>query len=327
MRRTAHWLCTGAVADSSIVKSLRLLADATRLRLLLLLERAELTVAEVQEILGMGQSRISAHLAQLKAAGLVRDRRAGKNIYYGSAPRDASDPVRSRLRELVQASASEITEAAGDGEALTLVLRKREDRARDYFNRIAGKYGRNQCPGRSWRALAHLLLPLVPPLVIADLGAGEGELAQMLARTARKVIAVDSSEKMVEFGAQSARGHGFTNLEYRHGDIQNPPIEAESIDVAIFSQALHHAANPGGALAAAHRIVRPGGRVLVLDLLSHTFEQARELYADLWLGFSEVELHQMLGAAGFTDLHVAVVAREDEPHPFQTVLATGVRAG
>lgn len=309
--------------EASLVKSLRLLADATRLRLLLLLERAELTVAEVQEILGMGQSRISTHLAQLKSAGLVRDRRAGKNIYYGAPQRPAGSGALARLRDLVEASASEIPEAAADSAALTLVLRKREDRAREYFNRIAGRYGKSHCPGRSWRALSHLLLALVPPLDVADLGAGEGELAQLLSRHARRVIAVDSSEKMVEFGAQSARAHGCANLEYRLGDIQNPPIDAESVDLAIFSQALHHAANPGGALVAAHRILRPGGRVLVLDLLAHHFEQARELYADLWLGFSEVELIQMLEAAGFRSTHVAVVAKEEEPYPFQTVLAGG----
>jgi len=310
---------------ASIVKSLRLLADATRLRLLLLLERAELTVAEIQEILGMGQSRISTHLAQLKAAGLVRDRRAGKNIYYGPVAPEAADRSRLRLREIVLASAEEIAESAKDRAALDHVLRKREDRARDYFNRIAGKFGRTSCPGRSWRALSHLLLPLIPPLVIADLGAGEGELAQLLAAHARKVIAVDSSEKMVDFGRKSAKEHGCKNLEFRLGDIQNPPIDAESVDVAMFSQALHHAANPGGALVAAHRILRPGGRVLVLDLLAHNFEQARELYADLWLGFSEVELHQMLAAAGFEQIRVAVVARATEGPPFQTVLAEGVR--
>ena len=208
------------------------------------------------------------------------------------------------------------------GCAFRLGLGKREDRAREYFNRIAGRFGRSHCPGRSWRGLSHLLLPLLPPLIIADLGAGEGELAQLLSQTAKQVIAVDSSEKMVEFGAQSAKAHGRTNLEYRLGDIQNPPLDAESVDVAIFSQALHHAANPGGALVAAHRILKPGGRILVLDLLAHQFEQARELYADLWLGFSEVELHQLLGAAGFTAVTVAVVAREEKPYPFQTVLAT-----
>ena len=303
----------------SIIKSLRLLADATRLRLLLLLEQAELTVAEIQEVLNMGQSRISTHLAQLKRAGLVLDRRAGKNIYYGLAPADDST---AQLREIVAASAKEIAESATDRVALGLVLKKREDRAREYFNRLAGKFDRSYCPGRSWQGLAHLLLGLLPPMVIADLGAGEGTLSQLLARTARHVIAVDNSEKMVEFGADLAREHGFTNLEYRLGDMQSPPIAAGSVDLAIFSQALHHAAQPAKAIAAAHALLRPGGRLIVLDLLAHGFEQARELYADLWLGFSELELHQLLEGAGFEGTEISVVSREEQSPHLQTVLAT-----
>lgn len=307
----------------SIIKSLRLLADATRLRLLLLLEQAELTVAEIQEILSMGQSRISTHLAQLKRAGLVIDRRAGKHIYYGLAPSDdPGEPSRARLREIVAASAKEIPESVTDRVALGLVLRKREDRAREYFNRLAGKFGRSYCPGRSWQGMSHMLLGLLPPMVIADLGAGEGTLSQLLARTARQVIAVDNSEKMVEFGAALAREHGFANLEYRLGDIQSPPIEPDSVDLAIFSQALHHAAQPARAVAAAHSIVRPGGRVVILDLLAHNFEQARELYADLWLGFSELELHQLLENGGFADIEVSVVSREEQSPHLQTLLAT-----
>ena len=312
---------------ASIIKSFRLLADGTRLRLLLLLEQAELTVAEIQEILSMGQSRISTHLAQLKGAGLVRARRAGKHIYYGAAPADgAAEMSRVRLREVVAASADEIPESATDRVALGLVLRKREDRAREYFNRLAGKFGRSYCPGRSWQGLAHMLLGLLPPMVIADLGAGEGTLSQLLARTAERVIAVDNSEKMVEFGASLAREHGFMNLEYRLGDIQSPPIAAGSVDLAIFSQALHHASQPGRAIAAAHVILKPGGRIVILDLLSHGFEQARELYADLWLGFSELELHQLLEHNGFTVGDVSVVSREEEAPHLQTILATATRA-
>ena len=310
----------------SIIKSLRLLADATRLRLLLLLEQAELTVAEIQEILNMGQSRISTHLAQLKRAGLVQDRRAGKNIYYGLAQADdTADAAQARLREIVAASAKEIAESATDRTALGLVLRKREDKAREYFNRLAGKFGRSYCPGRSWQSTAHMLFGLLPPMVIADLGAGEGTLSQLLARTAKQVIAVDNSEKMVEFGSALAREHGFTNLEYRLGDIQSPPIRQGSVELAVFSQALHHASQPIKAIAAAHAILQPGGRIVVLDLLSHNFEQARELYADLWLGFSELELHQMLEANGFANIEVSIVSREEQSPHLQTVLATASR--
>jgi len=307
---------------ASIVKSLRLIADPTRLRLLLLLQEEELSVAEIQEILGMGQSRISAHLGQLKQAGLVRDRRAGKNIYYGAA---AANPLHAQLIGIVEASAQELPETARDKTALKLVMHKREDKARDYFNRLAGKFGRNYCPGRTWKGVSHLLLALVGPITVADLGAGEGTLAQLLARHAKKVIAVDNSEKMVEFGSELAREHGFKNLEYRFGDIQDPPVTAASIDLALFSQALHHAGNPARAVAAAFRILKKGGRVAILDLLAHNFEQARELYADLWLGFSEVEMHQMLKDAGFGKIEVAVVSRDEENPHLQTIFATAVK--
>ena len=162
-------------------------------------------------------------------------------------------------------------------------------------------------------------------MVIADLGAGEGTLSQLLAGSAQKVIAVDSSEKMVEFGTNLAREHGFKNLEYRLGDIETPPIEDASVDLALFSQALHHAASPPTAVESAHRILRPGGKIVILDLVSHSYEQARELYAHVWLGFSEVELHEMLRQAGFRQIDVRVVAREKQAPNFQTVLATAVK--
>jgi ArsR family transcriptional regulator len=307
---------------ASIVKSLRLLADPTRLRLLLLLQQEELSVAEIQEIMGMGQSRISAHLGQLKQAQLVRDRRAGKNIYYGGA---GESPLQAQLSGIVEASGREIPETARDRTALRLVLRKREDRAREYFNKLAGKFGRSHCPGRTWKGVAHLLLSLIGPITVADLGAGEGTLAQLIAKHAKKVIAVDNSEKMVEFGSELAKEHGFKNLEYRLGDIQDPPITAASVDLALFSQALHHASNPGRAIAAAFRILKKGGRLAILDLLAHNFEQARELYADLWLGFSEVEIHQMLKDAGFVKIEASVVSRDEESPHLQTIFATAVR--
>lgn len=309
----------------STINLLRLLADPTRLRLLLLLEQEELSVAELQEICGMGQSRISSHLAQLKRAGVVEDRRAGKNVYYGLTNKGEQNPARNLVHEMIRTLAHEIPETPRDRTALKLTLRKRQDKAREYFDQLAGKFGRNHCPGRSWQALAHTLITLLPPLTVADLGAGEGTLSQLLARNARKVIAIDNAAKMVEFGSQLAKKHGFKNLEYRLGDIEDPPIKANSVDLAVFSQALHHAINPKKAIAAAHRILKRGGRVIVLDLLSHQFERARELYADHWLGFSEVQLHQFLEQGEFNNVEVTVVSREKENPHFQTVLATGVK--
>jgi ArsR family transcriptional regulator len=300
------------------LKILKLLSDATRLRILRLLGQEELTVAELQLILGMGQSRTSAHLAQLKGAGLVSDRRAGRNIYYARAAK-----VPAALAELIESGGEELSEAAEDDAALKLALGKRQDKAGEYFNQLAGKFGRTYVPGRSWRALSHGLLRLLPPMVIADLGAGEGTLSQLLARTARKVIAVDNSPAMVEFGSKLAEEHGLKNLEYRLGEIDAPPIKPGTVDLTLFSQALHHAASPGKALSAAHKILKPGGRLMVLDLLSHSFEQARTLYAHVWLGFSEVELIRLMEKAGFKDAEVSVVSREVKAPHFQTVLATG----
>ena len=309
---------------SSTINFLRLLADPTRLRLLLLLEQEELSVAELQQILGMGQSRISSHLAQLKRAGVVEDRRAGKNVYYG-ASENGQGSRRARVAELSRTLARELPETSRDRTSLKLVLRKRQDKAREYFDELAGKFGRRYCPGRSWQALAHALITLLPPLAVADLGAGEGTLSQLLAKNARKVIAIDNSPKMVEFGSKLAKKHGFKNLEYRLGDIEDPPIAKNSVDLAILSQALHHAIHPQRAIAAAHQILKRGGRLAILDLLSHRFERARELYADHWLGFSEVQLHLFLEKSGFRGIEVSVVAREKQSPHFQTVFGTGVK--
>ena len=306
---------------ASTINLLRLLADPTRVRLLLLLEHEELSVAELQQILVMGQSRISSHLAQLKRVGAVTDRRVGKNIYYGANHRRNSQ----RVAEITRLLAHDVPETSRDRTSLKLVLHKRQDKARKYFDELAGKFGRSYVPGRSWRALTHTLITLLPPLTVADLGAGEGTLSQLLAKKARKVIAIDNSPKMVEFGAQLAKKHGFKNLEYRLGDIQDPPIAKNSVDLAILSQALHHAIHPEQAIAAAHRILKRGGRLVILDLLSHRFERARELYADHWLGFSEVQLHQFLEKGGFREIEVSVVSREKQNPHFQTVFATGVR--
>jgi ArsR family transcriptional regulator len=306
---------------ASTIKSLKALSDPTRVRLLNLLDAAELTVAELQEILAMGQSRISTHLALLKSAGLVRDRRSGKNIYYGAADGAGVD---EGLRDFAKAASRELEESDEDRIALKLLLEKRSDTAREYFDKLAGKFGKSYCPGRSWESLAQMFLDLLPKLTIADLGAGEGTLSIFLARRAKKVIAIDSSEKMVEFGTQLAKTHGYANVEYRQGDMEDPPIRKGSVDLVIFSQALHHARRPEKAVAAAAELLKPSGRLVVLDLLAHTFEPARELYADVWLGFKEVDLYRMLEQAGLKDISVRVVARETDAPRLETILASGV---
>jgi ubiquinone/menaquinone biosynthesis C-methylase UbiE/DNA-binding MarR family transcriptional regulator len=307
---------------ASILKNLRLLADPSRLRILLLVEREELSVAELQEILGMGQSRISTYLAQLKNAGLVEDRRNGKSILY-RLKRSAQSNGFAQMLGVLRQAAAEIPEAGEDSEALRLALRRRQDKMRAYFDELAGKFGRNYVPGRSWQGLAETLLTLMPPMVIADLGAGEGTFSQLLARRSKKVIAIDNSEKMVEYGRELALKHGVKNLEYRKGDLEAVPIKDATVDLAFFSQALHHAQHPEQAVAEASRILKPGGRIVVLDLLRHNYEEARELYADLWLGFTEVEVTRFLRQAGFKNIETSVVHSEENAPHFETLLAVG----
>src|SRR5271154_2614159 len=213
---------------------------------------------------------------------------------------------------VLRQAAAEIPEAEQDSDALRLALRRRQDKMRAYFDELAGKFGRHYVPGRSWKGLAETLLALMPPMVIADLGAGEGTFSQLLARRAKKVIAIDNSEKMVEYGAELARKHGVDNLEYRKGDIEEVPIRSGAVDLAFFSQALHHAQHPQQAVAEAHRILKPGGRIVVLDLLRHNYQEARDMYADVWFGFTEAEVGRFLRDAGFKDVEISIVHREEE---------------
>lgn len=305
---------------ASLIKVLRLLADEGRLRILRLLRAEELSVAELQDILGMGQSRISMQLAQLKQAGLVELRRAGQKSLYRLT---LSPEHAGVITQLLADGASELREAAQDDRALDLVLRRRRDHLRSYFDELAGRFGRNYVPGRSWKGLAEMLLKLLPPLVIADLGAGEGTLSLLLAQRAERVIAVDNSEKMIEYGREVASRNGVANLEYRMGDLEELPIADAEVDIALLHQSLHHALHPARAVEEAARILKPGGRVVVMDLLKHRFEQAREMYADVWLGFAEVELVDLLQSAGFESIEASIVHREEEAPHFETLLAIG----
>ena len=350
----------------SIVKTLRVVADPNRLRILLLLRGEELSVAELQEILTMGQSTISTHLAQLKQAGLVEDRRTGKSSLYrlaawtveetgalkehqsptgsdalkghdfsransglneaGPLGPEGSSPDRDGfLNHLLVQAKAEIPEARADQTAMRRVLRKRQERSRAFFDSIAGRQGKDYVPGKSWKSVAEALLRLMPPMIIADLGAGEGAFALLLAQRAKKVIAVDTSAKMIEVARDQARRLGIDNLEYRLGDMEELPIDSAAVDLVFFSQSLHHALHPERAISEAARILVPGGRIVILDLVRHRFEEARELYADEWLGFTETDLEVMLEKSAFIEIQTSVVHKDPEPPNFQTLLAVATR--
>ena len=302
---------------------LKTLADSTRLRIIHLLDRDEFSVAEMQEILGMGQSRISTHLATLRKGNLVQDRKEGKKTYYR---RKLGYEDEERLVQAALASLVGRPETRRDLVSLKRTLDKRKRATERYFNTVAGRLGKNYCPGRSWEAIGHLMLRLTPPIVIADLGAGEGMVAQLLAPRAKKVHCIDNSKRMVEIGTKLAKKNGLANLTYKHGDIEKVPLRDTSVDLALMCQSLHHAQRPEIALKEASRILKSGGSLLVLDLKEHGFEKARELYADHWLGFAENDLYRMIRKAGFSAISVNVVAREEQEPFFETLLASAEKA-
>ena len=305
--------------------TLKILSDSTRLRLLSLLSREELSVAELQEILGMGQSRISSQLAQLRQSGYVSDRRDGKKAFY--SVRGGLRPRQLALLKAACDSVADFAESVEDRANLDRTLQKRRRLSEQYFNLIAGKLGKKHCPGRSWEALGHLALRLVPAITVADLGAGEGLVSQLIAHRAERVWCIDSSPRMVEVGTELAKKNGLANLTYKLGDIERVPLPDESVGLAILSQALHHANHPQTAVNEAYRILKPGGQLLVLDLKEHGFEKAHDLYGDIWLGFTETALHGFLKKAGFQKVEVTVVSREEHEPQFETLLASGVKSG
>lgn len=305
----------------SLRKAWQALTDPTRLRIMALLQREELTVAELQEILNIGQSGISMHLGILRTSGLAEARKEGKFSYY-KIP-EILITKEQKLIDAAMESVSELPEAETDRASLKLITQKRRETAQNYFNQVAGRLSKAACPGRGWSAVGPLLAHLIPRCVIADLGAGEGWLSQLMAQHAEKVIAVDNSPKMVEFGRREAKRRKLDHLEYRLGDLANPPIAFQSVDYVIMSQALHHAVNPAQSIQAATRLLKPGGRLIILDLNAHSFDRARKILGDTWLGFREAELRKWMQEAGLTHLRFQLLEAESAPFKVQPALICG----
>jgi SAM-dependent methyltransferase len=303
----------------------RLLGDEARLRILRLLQAERLNVTELTSILGIAQSGVSRHLGLLKEAGLVEERRDGGFTFFRLAASleggsNGFGPVWPLLR--AQFDASGLTaEGRADDARLEEVRRLRKENFEEHG---AGVERRQIVPGRSWAAWARALGHLLPPLDIADLGCGEGYLTIEASRFARRVIAIDRSDAALARAKEAARRRRLRNVEWKRGELERLPLKDASVDVALLSQALHHAASPARALAEAVRIVRPGGRVLVLDLRRHEEEWVRERLGDKWLGFDDAELTRRLEGAGLTGVKMTVGARRQRD-PFIVLIASGTK--
>ena len=304
----------GLTGTSRLLKAI---GDETRMRILHLLAQEELSGTDLMEILNMGQSRVSTHLALLKEVGLVRDRRAGRRSFYSIAP-GPEGGFWERIQEANARSPEFDTDLAG----LEALRERRRQESRSYFDRVAASFGEQLLPGRTWEGLARALLELAPRARYADLGIGDGMLTLMLAEVASHVTAVDISKEMLATLRTRARAKGIDNIELVEGDIEDLPLPDASHDVVIASQALHHARSPRKCLLEARRILVPGGRLLVIDLLAHTEEWVRDRLQHLHLGFTEAELAELLSAAGFTRVSVQRAARDPQPPHFMTLVAT-----
>ena len=301
---------------------LKVLGDETRLRILHLLAEEELAVSDLMEILNMGQSRVSTHLTLLKEVALVVDRRLGRRNHYALAPGPTATLTHEVLRENAPTA-----EFASDLAGLEVLRENRRAATRNYFDRVAASFGDEPLPGRTWEGLARAILQLAPRGRYADLGVGDGQLTMMLAEVADSVTAVDISREMLGQLRARARAKGLTNLETVEADIADLTLPDESHDVVFMSQALHYAGQPKRALREAWRILVPGGRLVVIDLLAHTEEWVREKLQHAHLGFTEKNLATLVRRAGFTEERVFRAARDREPPHFMTLVATATRPG
>jgi len=301
----------------------RLLGDEVRLRLLRTLagKHGRLNVTELTSVLGIAQSGVSRHLRLLKEAGLVVEERGGGFAYYRLSPA-LLDGGFGGLWAGLQAQFSEAAHTPavrGDDARLQEVIRLRKENFE-----VHGTDRAQFVPGRSWAAWSRALGLLLPHVEVADLACGEGYLSVESAQWAKRVVGIDRSVDVLKRAKALADRRGVKNVTWKRGDIEKLPLDDKSVDVALLSQALHHASDPARAVSEAARVLRPGGHVLVLDLREHDQDWVRDRVGDRWLGFSDTQLEQFLTGAGLNDVQVRVGARL-AGDPFTVLIASGVK--
>ena len=297
----------------------RLLGNPARLRLLRVLMQDRFNVTELTGILDLAQSGVSRHLGLLKDAGLVIEAPEAGYVYYGLAQnnQNGNAALWPLLKNELTATTKDRATRADDAR-LQEVLRIRQENFETHGD------SKQLVPGRSWAAWARILGHLLPPLDVVDIGCGEGYLALEASRWARTVIGIDRSDEVLKRARALMTRRNISNILWKKGDLAQLPLANKSVDVALLSQTLHHANNPGQALQEAYRVLRPTGRVLVLDLREHEETWVRERFGDAQMGFSDRHLEKLLQTAGYSKVKVSVGARR-KGDPFTVLIASGVR--
>jgi ArsR family transcriptional regulator len=288
-----------------ILEHMTALSDPTRCRMLLLLEKHEMTVSELCAVLQLPQSTVSRHLKTLGDDDWVTSRRDGTSRFYSMAL-DNLDPAAGRLWPLIRDQVQGAKGAEQDERRLRGVLGRRRAKSEEFFASAAGGWDhlRGELFGDEFFLWAVLGL-IDPTLVVGDLGCGTGQLTEVVAPYVRRVISVDGSEDMLAAARQ--RLSGATNVDIRRGELESLPIESGELDVAMLSLVLHYSPEPPRALAEIGRVVRAKGRALVVDMLPHDREEYQQQMGHVWLGFSETQITRLLTGAGFSQVRVRML--------------------
>ena len=299
---------------ATTVNALQLLGEPTRVRLMALLAKEELTVAEIVAITDVGQSSVSTHLGRLREAGVLRDRKAGASTFYaindGAMPADVK-----RLWGAVEAELDDGVLETDRARCDKIVRARRAP----WPDSVAGEMERHYSPGRTWEATARGLLGLVRLGDVLDAGSGDGTIAQMIAPRARSVTCLDQSERMIAAAKERLARH--KNVRFEVGDAAKTPYEARSFDEVVLFNVLTQAPEPARVLCEAARVLRPGGRVAIVLLAAHRHPDVTAPYGDVHPGFSPDKLRSMLKKAGFTVDHCDVTSREKRAPHFEVVSA------
>jgi ubiquinone/menaquinone biosynthesis C-methylase UbiE/DNA-binding transcriptional ArsR family regulator len=309
----------------AILDHMSALGDPTRCRILLLLEKHELTVSELCAVLQTPQSSVSRHLKTLADDNWVSSRRDGTSRFY-TMPLDDLDSGASRLWPLIREQVAATAAAGQDGRRLRGVLARRRAKSQEFFATAAGNWDRLRTDlfGDSFYLWAVLGL-IDPTLVVGDLGCGTGQLTETIAPYVRRVIAVDGSADMLD--AARTRVGERPNVDIRQGDLEALPLQAGELDAAMLFLVLHYSPDPGRALAEVGRVVKPGGRLLVVDMLPHEREEYQHQMGHIWLGFSERQMSRFLTGAGFDDIRMRVLPEDPDARGPALFAAVATRDG